>query len=221
MTLETIKAVLAKKGYEFFEGERNINLIGIRNNDSLTNEFDDKLLVVIQLNGETQVKEFEDFTTDPGHYYLKEKFLNKDGCAIMKPDQYRRMWKLGLHRGKYPALVQVGNCIVYRDANKDELIDKGIEDNGVFGINMHHAYDAEEINRNSAGCQVHSEKDQLNYILQLCKISAEVYGVYFTYTLLESKDFDGAIQAGKVAEVRKQVKQTGRKRNKNRNRKRK
>lgn len=215
MTLETIKKVFAEKNYEFFEGERNVNLIGIRNNDSLTNEFDDKLLVVIQLNGETQIKEFDSFTTDPGHYYLKEKFLNKDGCAILKPGQYRSMWKLGLHRGKYAALVQVGNCVVYRDADKDELIDKGIEDNGVFGINMHHAYDSEEINRNSAGCQVHSKKDQLNYILQLCKISAEVYGVYFSYTLLESKDFTEA----KVSEVRSEVKKTTRKRNRSRKRK--
>jgi len=194
--LEKIKAVFAEKNYRFFEGERNINLIGIRKNDSLTNEFDDKLLVVITLNGETQVKEFGDFTTDPGYHYLKEKLLNEDGCAILKPGQYLRMWKLGKHKGKYP-------------------IDKGIEDTGLFGINMHHAYDREEIGPYSAGCQVHSDDEQLKYILQLCKISAEYFGIYFSYTLLEEKDLEET-QAEKVKEVRKTFKlRKGKNRNRN------
>jgi len=192
MTLELLKTVLAAKGYLFFSGDKNINLIGVRKNDHLTNQFDDKLFVVIELNGQVKLKEFDEFTTDPGDYYIKEKLLNEDGCAMLKPGQYRGMLKLGKHRGKYPALVQAAPCIVYRDANRDDLIDKGIEDEGIFGINMHHAYDSEEVDRNSAGCQVHSEDEQLNYILRLCEISAEVYGDSFTYTLLEEKDFEEA-----------------------------
>lgn len=180
---------MTAKGYKFFEGNLNINLIGVRNNDSLTNEFDDKLIVVIQINGSVKVKEFENFTTDPGHFYIKEKLLNKNGCAIVKPGQYEGLYKIGKHRKKYPALVQVGEVTVYRDADKDELIDKGTEDTGVFGINMHHAYKSKTIDANSAGCQVHQDQVQLNYILRLCELSAEVYGETFTYTLLESSDF--------------------------------
>ncbi len=194
--LEKIEAILAEKGYLFFKGDRNINLIGVRNNNELTNEFDDRLFVIIELNGQVKVKEFDNFTTDPGEYYSKHKFLNPDGVAILAPGQYRGMFALGKHQGKYDALVQIGKCTVYRDDNRDETIDVDTKDEGRFGINMHHAYDAEEINKNSAGCQVHSEEDILNYVLQLCRVSSEVYGNSFTYTLIESKDFDETADAG-------------------------
>lgn len=203
MNLKELKSIMFAKGYKFFEGDRNINLIGIRKDNKLSNEFDDKLVVVIQLNGQTKIKTFENFTTDPGAYYTKEKLLNKDGAAIMKPGQYRGLWQIGLHRGKYKALVQVGKCVVYRDGDKDEEIDAVLEDEGRFGINMHHAYDSEQINRYSAGCQVHQEDDQLNYVLRLCEVSAEVYGSRFTYTLLEESDFNQTEESKAKTEAKK------------------
>ena len=184
-----LKKVIEAKEYKFFEGDLNINLVGVRSKDIVTNEFDDTLLVAIEIGGEKQVISFGEFTTDPGFYYLKEKHLNSKGCAILKPGQYRGMWGFGKHRGKYNALVQVGNCTVYRDRNKDNTIDTESEQTGLFGINHHHAYDAKNIDKYSAGCQVHSRDEQLNVVLSLCYLSSVKWGNTFSYTLLELNDF--------------------------------
>jgi len=188
MTYNELKTRVEFKGYKFFEGEKNINLIGVRASNVITNDFNDTLFVAIQIDGIKQVFEFGEFTTDPGFYYLKKKFLNPKGCAILKEGQYRGMFTFGKHRGKYRALVQIGKCTVYRDRNKDNTIDTESEQTGLYGINMHHAYDAKKINKYSAGCQVHKHDEQLNVILALCKLSTVNYGATFTYTLLESTD---------------------------------
>jgi len=186
---DQLKEIIESKGYKFFEGNLNINLIGVRSEDIVTNEFDDALLIAIEMGDVKQVISFGEFTTDPGFYYLKEKHLNSKGCAILKPGQYRGMWGFGKHRGKYKALVQVGNCTVYRDRNKDNTIDTESEQTGLFGINHHHAYDASKINKYSAGCQVHRSVQQLNTVLALCHLSATKWGKTFSYTLLELNDF--------------------------------
>lgn len=183
-----IQNALKTKGFKFFTGDLNINLIGVRKSNKLTNEFDDTLCVIIEMNGDKKTYNFTGFTTDPGNYYLKNKFLNPKGCAILKPGQYPGMFTFGKHRGKYNALVQVGKCTVYRDRNKDNTIDTDTEQTGLFGINMHHAFDSENINKYSAGCQVHRDDAMLERVLEICELSAAKYGSSFTYTLIESKD---------------------------------
>lgn len=188
-TYEQLQELFESKGFAFFTGELNINLIGVRKNNIITNQFDDQLLIAVEINGVKQVMNFGDFTTDPGFYYLKKKFLNHKGCAILKPGQYRGMWTFGKHRGEYNALVQKGKCTVYRDRNKDNSIDEGTEQEGLFGINMHHAYDSGKgINKYSAGCQVHKSVTQLKAVLSLCKHSAKIYGDSFSYTLIMRDD---------------------------------
>lgn len=189
LSYKQLQDIMERKKYRFFTGDRNINLIGVRANNTISNNFDDTLYIAIELDGIKQVFKFDDFTTDPGHYYLKQKFLNPAGCAILKPGQYPGIWQIGKHKGKYRALVQTGICTVYRDRNKDNTIDTDTEQTGLYGINMHHAYDTKSsINRYSAGCQVHRSVNSLNFILNLCTASARIYGSSFTYTLLEAED---------------------------------
>ena len=184
-----VQRIMKSKGFKFFTGEMSINLIGVRKDDTISNEFDDSLIVCIVMDGKEFITEMGNYTTDPGHYYVKEKLLNDLGCAILVPGQYRKMWKIGKHRGKYEALVQRGKCTVYRDSDKDECIDVDVEHAGYFGINMHHGYDRSEVGRYSAGCQVHSSPIALEAVIAVCKRSVERYGNSFTYTLLEEKDF--------------------------------
>jgi len=186
---DKVKKTMLRKGYRFFESEKSINRIGVRLSDELTNTFDDSYLVAVVIGGIGQVFQFDNFTTDAGYKYLKEKFLNPKGCALLVPAQYLGMHKIGLHRGKYEAFVQKAKCSVYRDINKDNVIDKSIIDTGLFGINEHHAYGKNTIGGYSAGCQVHCHENQLNVALSLAKVSSELYGNSFTYTLLEKEDF--------------------------------
>ena len=133
-------------------------------------------------------------TTDPGKYWL-ENPTNPKGTAVLVPGQYRSTWKIGKHQGKYEALVQRKPVKVYRDNNKDDVIDyKNIStsiDEGYFGINIHRSNPYTEsyvINKWSAGCQVFKAVEDYNEFMELCNKSSEIYGNGFTYTLIDEKD---------------------------------
>lgn len=190
---KSIKEVILKKGYKFFEGEFNINIVGIRTNNRQVDNWDDYICFLYQENGENKIWISSASTTDPGIYYMTKKLLNPNGCAALVPGQYRGMWKIGKHGVKqYEAFVQVGKCKVYRDRNKDNFYDFNKEsiDEGYFGINQHHGYDSKNVGANSAGCQVHKLIKDLNIALTLAKKNTKAgHGDTFTYTLLTEEDF--------------------------------
>ena len=202
-TREQIAATLASKGYKYFTGNGgqfpyDINIVGIRNSKTksrVTNAFDDLITVSYQdENNEWQYHEFG-CTTDPGSYWTEKKLINKDGTAILKPGQYRSSHKLGLHQGKYEALVQRGKVTVYRDGDMDDQYDLNEEDtqNGLFGINIHRATAKKggksiRVDKWSAGCQVIAENKEYNKFISICNQAKNYWGNSFTYTLIESKD---------------------------------
>jgi hypothetical protein len=117
-------SLMKAKGYVFFDDANkklNLNLIGVRRDNQGTNEFDDFMLLVYR-EEELMIQERYSITTDPGKYWL-ENPMNPKGTAILVPGQYRSTWQLGKHQGKYEALVQRKPVKVYRDNNKDEIID--------------------------------------------------------------------------------------------------
>lgn len=183
---------LQSKDYAYFtKGDYNLNLIGVRSKDDangIKNTFNDAFIIEYKVNGQWYSKIFP-CTTDPGIYYLKEKLLSSKGCAILKPNQYRSTYKLGLHQGKYKALVQSKNVTVYRDKNKDDKLDYVNEESGMFGINIHKAgEESKQVDKWSAGCQVLAIKKNFDELIDLCEKSSAIYGNNFTYTLIEEKD---------------------------------
>lgn len=193
-TSKEIVDVMRKKGYSLFPNG-SVNIIGIRNNSSTPNSFDDSLYVLRYLKSEWTALHYA-VTTDPGSTTLIKPINNK-GTAIVKPGQYPGMWAVGLHKGKYPALVQIGNCTVIRDNNRDNRLDfnSPIEETGDnFGINCHKAASgiiSKFVNSYSAGCIVHADANRFdNEFMPLMKKDAKKYGNRFTFTLLEEKDFD-------------------------------
>lgn len=177
-------------GYAIFtNGDYNLNIIGVRKNFVQNNTFDDEIHVAFKQNGNWVDFVFT-ITTDPGLYYLVNP-MNLSGTAIMVDGQYRGAYKLGLHRNQYEALVQRGGKVkVYRDRNKDEVLDMDKESiiDGYFGINIHRATkngSSSEVNKWSAGCQVFQNSHDFDVFISLCKKSASLYGNSFTYTLLE------------------------------------
>jgi hypothetical protein len=192
-TPEEIIATMKKKGYTLFKNG-SANLIGIRTNNSKPNSFDD-FLFDIRLDGDTIIEaKVYHITTDPGLPYLL-KPINSSGTAILKPGQYLGMWAIGLHRGKYEALVQVKPCTVLRDTDKDSTLDFDTkkEEKGLFGINCHRGVENQlttVVGPHSAGCQVHADGRRFvkEFMVDM-KADAKKYGNSFTYTLLEEKDF--------------------------------
>ncbi len=182
-TIDQIKEVLAKKGYKFFDDE--LNIIGIRSNNNVSNSFDDWLYLI---KGDDDPLIFP-ITTDPGTYWLNNP-LSVDGTAVLVPGQYIGSHKIGLHQGKYEALKQESYLKVWRDNNKDNIIDKeGKIYQGMFGINIHRSNPTSEsqiVEKWSAGCQVFQKVDDFDRFMQICKDSGQSL---FTYTLLEESDF--------------------------------
>lgn len=183
-----------KLGYTFFKnGDYNLNIIGIRNllkDNKQDNTFNDAIVVIYKKNN-IWIKSIFEITTDPGITYLKSPINNK-GCGILVPGQYKSVFQIDLHQGKYPALCQRGNLKVYRDNNKDDILDfdsKTIEEGSNFGVNIHKAgKDSQIINNWSAACQVFKKEAEFNEFMKLCYKSKDLYGNKFTYTLITTSN---------------------------------
>lgn len=170
-------------GYVVFEsGLYNLNIIGIRNKGSQANTFDDRICVVCR-DEKGWITRTWPCTTDPGTYW-RENPMSIDGTAIVVPGQYRGIYRIGKHRGRYDALVQTAGPIkVYRDSNKDEILDMGNASDGYFGINIHKAgTDSSVVDRWSAGCQVFAKEADFDEFMRLCE---EQPWDKFSYTLIE------------------------------------
>jgi len=198
-TREQIKDTVEGLGYKYFTGDNyDVNIIGIRNSKTegkVTNKFDDTMTISYKdENGEWQYQEYN-CTTDPGDDWMENPWIDKIGCAVLKPGQYRGSHKLRLHAGKYLALGQKKNVTVYRDNNRDDNYDlnESKTDTGLFGINIHRATSrsgkgSTQVDKWSAGCQVIAHNDDWHEFLDICQVAREIWGNSFTYTLLESKD---------------------------------
>lgn len=190
-SLDDIRRVMARKGYAFFErGDYNVNVIGIRDSLTVTNKFDDTLILAYKVSGEWHV-DYIPCTTDPGLGPMENPGVK--GRAVLKPGQYRGAFSLGLHKGRQKALVQTGPVTVYRDKNGDRTLDYDNPDTGLFGINIHWSsttHDSVQVDNWSEGCQVGTGAEDYNVFINLLTESASRYGKTFTYTLLEECDFE-------------------------------
>ena len=197
-TKEQIEKAIKAKGYKWFDDSSNktydVNIVGVRNNtpsvaDKVTNVFDDSL--TISYKDESGNWQFFCWlgTCDPGKKGVME-FHNKGGVARLVPIQYRGVWKIDKHQGKYEALCQRnGNVTVWRDANRDLLFEEKVTDTGMFGINIHKSgTDSTWVENWSEGCQVFKRVKDFDVFMSICKKAAKIHGNSFSYTLIESTD---------------------------------
>ena len=184
---------MSRLGHEYFTGPYNVNIIGVRMNEYRVNKFDDFLFLIFQDRaGRWMTKQYE-ITTRPGLKMLKNP-PNPDGVAILVPNQYRGVYKIDLHAGKYPALCQrLGPVEVYRDNDLDDEFDMEFVEvqEGYFGINIHKAgVDSENVDGWSAGCQVFKRKRDFDDFMHWIRVSQKMYGEAFSYTLLTEDDLN-------------------------------
>ena len=195
MIFPEIIDVMKAKGYTVYDNPAgfDLNIVGVRTAGQSANKFDDTAIVFYRQHDDW-IYNFFKCTVDPGKFYLKNP-LSDLGTAILKPGQYSGAWKLGLHRRKYQALVQQKPVTVIRDYNKDDILDfnSGIEETGLFGINIHRSNairESVQIDKWSAGCTVFSCPHQYQFFMNLCKEGRKNFGNSFTYTLLNQADFE-------------------------------
>lgn len=186
-TFNQLDNAISQAGFAFFrDGDYNLNLVGVRTDDVASDAFNDWLCVLFYTHGAPHCFCFP-ATTDPGVYWRKHP-MNTDGTAVLAPGQHRGLWRLGQHQGRYKALVQHRAAPVYRDNNRDGVIDlAGDPVPGIYGINCHRARGTgvtENVDRFSAGCQVLADARDFKLLISLCEIAAPRFGDTFTYTLL-------------------------------------
>ena len=194
LTREIIEKAVKAKGYNWFEnGDYNVNIVGVRNmanGQKATNTFDDWITISYKEKGEWKFYSFS-ATTEAGTHYLKNP-MNKNGTAIIVPNQYKGSHAIGLHQGKYSALRQVGKLRIWRDGDKDLDYDYVNEaDSFNDGINIHKANNTGTsvyVNNWSAACQVLANAKDFDLFMNVCQKSADLYGNKFTYTLITTND---------------------------------
>lgn len=191
MLAPILQRVVDVGGKVFTKGDYNLNLIGIRNPQAQPNAFDDAMHVVYKENGRW-IDRWWPITTDPGTYWLEHP-MNEAGTAIVVADrQYRGVWEIGQHRGKYTALVQTGAKIaVYRDDDRDGKtdLDPDTIQEGYFGINCHRSTTRSggslSVDKWSAGCQVFQSPYDFSEFMDICQKQVALRGFQsFSYTLL-------------------------------------
>jgi hypothetical protein len=200
ITYESIRQAWDKNGFAFFDrGNLNLNIFGVRNASHQVDQFDDLLGIAFRRNNNPEVRLYP-ATTHPGLTELvNPSFPNaqKNGTAILAPGQYRSAYRLGFHgtgTWRHEALVQQRPVRIYRDKNRDTLIDfvpKTLEA-GLYGINIHGSSlwgVAQNVGRASAGCQVFQSGADLREFIGICKEAAAQWGPVFTYTLVNETDF--------------------------------
>jgi len=196
LTSRGLIKVLELNNFKVFKNHRknfNLNIVNVRSNNTKAGKFDDAQVLFWFYNDSLNYMKF-DVTVDPGIPYLL-KPLNPKGAAIVVPGQYIGVWRLDKHKGKYDALVQVGNIDVARDGNKDSILDLNYDsyDEGLFGIYCHMASSLtikEYVGYYSAGCVVHQDPVKYKKFIKLCKEAAINWENSFTATWITESDYD-------------------------------
>ena len=183
---------LKRKGFKIYEEVSQLNIIGIRKAVGPCNSFNDKIVVFFRSSGAEWICYSFTATTYPGSYWL-QKPINPGGTAILLPGQYIGSHQLGLHRGKYRALIQKSPLPICRDNDRDIFpeLNKSTIQTGMFGINIHRAMaqaDAATIDKFSAGCQVFQDPKEFSFFITLADAHRKLYGNSFTYTLINDTD---------------------------------
>lgn len=202
ITFSDITTLFSKKNYTFYTtGCFNLNLIGIRAEDSRSDKFDDQFhLIYRDTDNRFKHHKFE-LTTDAGKHWLLNP-MNIGGCAIMIPGQYKSAYKIGKHKD-YEALEQVSAMWYVRDNNRDDVLDFDLyrdpekRKKHAFSenikSNIHRASaisDLLHVGMYSAACQVFRKKKDFDFLLSIAKKQPIAgNGNFFTYSLIEERDF--------------------------------
>jgi hypothetical protein len=192
--IRALIALMRRKGYVIYDKPYQLNIVGVRNDSTTPNSFDDTMYVFWKDDAGKWQGKFYNITTDPGTYWLNNP-ENPQGTAILKEGQYINSHQIGLHRGNYKALTQKNPVTVLRDYDRNAVLDfvNGKEDTGLFGINIHRASatgTTKTIDKYSAGCQVFENADDFANFLSLADKHKDLYGNNFTYTLVDERAYN-------------------------------
>jgi len=193
MTLKEVISSVEGQGYELDKRPFKLNVVGIRNlANTMPEEFQDEIAYFYFDNNGKPVGSVARGTTSPSVFFLQNPMVSS-GTAILKQGQYKDSYAVGLHAGKYLALVQVKPVTVIRDKDRNSYLDFFSDtQTGLFGINIHRASRGKNneaiIGEDSAGCQVYMYEADFDAMMSMANKSRQMYGNKFTYTLIDKRE---------------------------------
>ena len=120
-TLQEVYGTLQKNGFIVYKEPNRLNIVGIRSSNPSSLTFDDYLVFFYFDNKGNINGRVCPATTDPSVSWLNTP-MSTSGAAILKSGQYVDCYKIGLHKGKYEALVQYKPVTVIRDNDRDSIL---------------------------------------------------------------------------------------------------
>jgi hypothetical protein len=149
-----------KNKWEVRTGENQYNIFYVQGmfpsgiqNDNTPNQFNDSRFLV-EINPTPRLIGAWEASIEAGNHYIKQP-MNASGAAqIQVPGQYKA-WRVGKHKGRELALVQVASVDIVRDFNRNGKVDEGDKkERSLIGANQHSANDQQFVDGASAGCPV-------------------------------------------------------------------
>jgi hypothetical protein len=191
--LSKTRKILKSKGFKIYERPYQLNIVAYRSRQLRSNAFDDEIHVFYPNNEGKWIYHIFKATTDPGQFWLDNP-MDPQGTAFLKKGQYENAYAIGYHQGTYEALVQVKEVTVIRNYDRRGLfnmLEAGLEDKGMLGINIHRASQSgttKTIDKYSAGCIVFANIEDYRQFMQLAKTHRQKHGNVFTLTLMDFRD---------------------------------
>lgn len=149
-----ITAEFAKRGWKLAPD----GLVWLRTDQNLTNTFDD--FVAVYKGGVCVMAAPASTTAGDNYIFNPISHLGVTGTAIACEQQVLKSHKFvtsrtwgNLWTGS-PYFQQVLPIKIWRDGNRDRVLNKAVPQVGLFGINFHRGWLGRVINNASAGCQV-------------------------------------------------------------------
>ena len=192
--INRLLGIMKERGYRIFRRPFELNLVGIRNRTLVPNTFNDEIHVFYKDQRNRWRHHQFPATTDPGSFYLVHfEKSNPQGVAVLKQGQYHKAYEIGYHKGQYKALTQKGMVTVYRDYDRDAVLDfmPSNQEKGRFGINIHRASavgPSSTVDRWSAGCQVLKDPRDFDLLMRLAEAHKQYHGNSFSYTLIDFRE---------------------------------
>ena len=149
-----------RQKWEVRTGERRYNIFYVQGmfpsaikNDNEPNQFNDSRFLV-EVNPTPRLIGAWFASIEPGNHYTKQPMNALGAAQIQVPGQYKA-WRIGKHKGREIALVQVAPVNIIRDFNRNSKVDKeDIKEYSLIGANQHSASDQKFVDNASAGCPV-------------------------------------------------------------------
>jgi hypothetical protein len=178
-----------KHGFKVFTGPFDMNIVGVRNPHGEINKFDDKIFVVYQDQDLNWICKSYAATTDAGLYFMNKPMRAAGTAVLIDPYQYRGIFTIGKHRGVYDCLVQTKPMPVWRDSNKNDIIDE-FTIGSATAIQIHRAsskWRSQRVEKWSAGCQVIADPKDFQDFMYHVTLQLKHHPTWrsFTYTLIK------------------------------------